>query len=1663
MKIKSARYFRERYMIDERHERPDSGYDVNYVGCTHELPDGTYTKGFFDLYHGDKNNIGGFLSSFLKIAEDGQAIYEFLQNAADCGSTLFYMFYNEKFFLAVNNGREFSRKGLLSLLNVAQSTKSDSTQIGRFGIGFKLVHRLVGKGDGEEELTHDYKGPILFSWSKKQDLQDLMNGENIEPVKDIDDNNGLPYFLKLILTNFPAEPQEVAKDLEYHDRVLFTQEEYEELASFTKEHLLPYMETDDFNQGSLFFIRLGEGKNVLLDNDYEQNLKVGVEYSLNTLKGLKNVRINNDPISEVKLKMEDGTILKGTEKFEQISPEYKDADIHFSIGYNLIDFDAEKPFDKVEALKNSPTFYKYFPLGDERHKSALFVHCDSFSNEANRRKLHDDNINKHLFPELAKFIGQRLEAYKKENDKDAFNQLYANILLSETPHNSDYWLKAVYYDILDNILKADIPTTDGFCTDSSKVKIRKMSCNIPLSLVDKDYQWFKWYDKKHKELISAAKDKIGLSDYDIVSFIKEVNIEILNQWIKEADKDSYLAFLNEIEKTPKKIEGDIGFLEKLRTIKLLKGNNGRYYSYGYMIDKYSTSSYYHFRDLAFKTSKTLNIEDVLSKIRFTITDINMDDYPRLKTCFPLPADTHLFLIMKNQIAAELQNVDLDIESKKKLIFNFGNFNEVDSNDISSLQLCHDNQGNLKPLSDLIGRAYDVPEWLSAYQIRKEDYFEELDKYLMSENDIYMKIIFTKWDEITASLDLKSVNILKFYQKVQYLYGLKREKNKSFQTKKFIFSEDGQFVYPGSLLFDNKMLDESIDYKSINNVVKNVFTKRLPYKPIARIVTTEPFWMVYYNMCDYAPLHNGVCEEDIKNVLKLCELKHEAFFKAFVLSKEGDAYFINKSRQNYYVQVYTKDNAALKYIEDNYANCMIALPKAFESYNNSEGIISGEAFYNLLMSKEHNVDYNKEKLVDIVKYGSRNTFISRLGSIEFNLDVPSNREDYDYKFLEMACSVLSSKERTELRKKVFIIKDGNAYNYEQIPATADSFLVEGAKEKFDLAQILPEENGNGDLLIELIDKYAKIGIEKEKLIQLFGVSDTVDKEHVYQTLIRNYSEVKNAQQLAFILLMGRNGNNTFPDLKVYDCNNVSQPLTSKFIVEKYSFIDVRYCLSPKYADLSKYINLPWYDNLFVQKPYIDDNHQFVCPGLETKEDTKRIDLLSYLFTLFNKDQSRFKAVNWSAIKDALGFDPSSSVYPGKYAIKEETLPQNIEAWINENKSREEFISAMGCMTEGHVVVRFRRYMTGEPVAFETEEVYVCKTTPAPFERSLMWLANKNIYPLTENLYKNIFKLVIEWINKLRGNNAGIDIQDKIDFDKLSSNAEEYHDKNYSEWKNETGLSIYLYKGRMPHKVSIDEYIGDVIYRYNGKNIASNGKDIIYVNSEADLQTEMLNLAERNNIGLTKEKAYKLFSKSISELEKRLTELESQNKALQSQLQTTQEEAEMSGSNRNDVDQEDRKEYNEEARRIVKTKLEKEGFSFEQGIGDGTSIYGVRDPEGKPVTLVVKSCKGGRLYINPSEWGEILHPNAMLWAYDGGDPYPVKLRELIRNQDKLVLTMDTSNLDDINRVSRFAEVLRYFKQINFELDSYRPTTIASTYKDYAFDDRPKDEELTPDDDF
>ncbi|WP_435524591.1 sacsin N-terminal ATP-binding-like domain-containing protein [Chryseobacterium indoltheticum] len=131
------------------------------------------------------------------MAQDAQAVYEFLQNAVDADSSHFLMVWTQdieeidengrpsEYLMVLNNGKQFDFSAMESILNVGVSQKLEEEHtIGKFGIGFKLAHRLVGKENGLEELVENNYGPILFSW-KNNDLEKLLYNENpvVEPVK----------------------------------------------------------------------------------------------------------------------------------------------------------------------------------------------------------------------------------------------------------------------------------------------------------------------------------------------------------------------------------------------------------------------------------------------------------------------------------------------------------------------------------------------------------------------------------------------------------------------------------------------------------------------------------------------------------------------------------------------------------------------------------------------------------------------------------------------------------------------------------------------------------------------------------------------------------------------------------------------------------------------------------------------------------------------------------------------------------------------------------------------------------------------------------------------------------------------------------------------------------------------------------------------------------------------------------------------------------------------------------------------------------------------------------------------------------------------------------------------------------------------------------------
>ena len=93
MRIKNIKEFRTYWKDKENFD----GFDENFIGTTHND-----TNGFYRIVNGTVHDIKADLTPKLQNAQDEQAIYEFLQNAADSNSADCAIIYDEDYFMVLN-------------------------------------------------------------------------------------------------------------------------------------------------------------------------------------------------------------------------------------------------------------------------------------------------------------------------------------------------------------------------------------------------------------------------------------------------------------------------------------------------------------------------------------------------------------------------------------------------------------------------------------------------------------------------------------------------------------------------------------------------------------------------------------------------------------------------------------------------------------------------------------------------------------------------------------------------------------------------------------------------------------------------------------------------------------------------------------------------------------------------------------------------------------------------------------------------------------------------------------------------------------------------------------------------------------------------------------------------------------------------------------------------------------------------------------------------------------------------------------------------------------------------------------------------------------------------------------------------------------------------
>jgi hypothetical protein len=1006
----------------------------------------------------------------------------------------------------------------------------------------------------------------------------------------------------------------------------------------------------------------------------------------------------------------------------------------------------------------------------------------------------------------------------------------------------------------------------------------------------------------------------------------------------------------------------------------------------------------------------------LNKLGIFLSEINISEYLNIFSALErMPDEKQMYTF----IAEKCKTNTLSAKEKKKLFLNFINeatkFDNVAEGTLKDLHLFCDSNSEIKPLNQLIGNI-KTPSWLNVYKIKLEEYFPELNSFLITEPEDIFKDIYQQYqDDIIAEL------------------------------------------------------------------------------------TTA---------------------EEIKSLIILYQNNQKSFFKEFIIRKENDKFGIDKKTKETY-QVQSADKGARKFIDENCVDNLFVLPYEFvEKYKDEEGIIKADDLHSLILDFV-DVDEHKEILVDIVKYTAKHKFLQELPEFRFNTETEYAKEDYEYKILDLACSELKENDYEKFKGKVVIETESQELKLSEIPPFTDNIKIEDYE--LNLAKLLPDNYENSDHLSSLINQFIGIGLSKERIGNLFGVSEEPELSDIFQMFFEKVETLENAEQLAFLFLYGLYIEKIdFSQFKALNVDEKKVDLgTDKYLTE-FDFIKQSEILHQKYRGITKILKefpviVEDNDNLLlIKEPYFEDD-KFVCPYIKDDlSDEEKISLVEFLFNQWNKKNKKtvIKNIDWSKIEDTetiniLGFNPITSVYPNKYACESEALPDYLIKWIGKEDSKIEFLTDLGIWTENSVIVELRKYLNDKIKVFHNhrlaQEARFNEDETVLFN-SFEWLKEKEIELKTTEQFET-FKKAVAVINDNRTNNNDLRIEEEFDFEQLAEMSTEWQEPYYVNWKEEANISISLYEGELPKLVSLDEIEDYVFYYFYGGNTAIDDDNNIYINENSDIKKELRKL-ELENEDLNFDG---LWQNKLDALEKENAQLRRKNEATLGTEFDTEEDADFlqfyregyvrvrahwrSLPNRGglsfndyflktienelqnynvatlgaefttDISKNDQKEANREAKELIKEKLENEGFVFTEDIGSYSTINGVfKDDVEFP--LVVKSYKyqDEPLKIGANEWIQLMRPNSMFWAYFGnGKLGCLKLYELLRNQDKLTISFSTENLDKEDRLGKFAELLHYFGNVHFDFNSIKPSdySVANDLDDYRFDKRRTEEDLTSDD--
>jgi hypothetical protein len=1638
--LEDGKYYYLELELEDEENRKENPYtlkikEVYILEEDHLSPKEFINQWFYKKGHtpGDASTIAGqlTLNELELYTHTKRFIFELIQNADDMpdGSKDVNIEINllSNHLLFLHNGKYFDREDVKAISDAAKSTKSKSlSQTGYKGIGFKSVFT-------DSTRVYIKSGDYFFKFDKLEpiykDFYRLYKGytDNLTPKakKEFEiEYKGreqeytliekIPWQIKPIWVEAGTVPQELSTSpfvknrqvsiaLEISENILRQKDYHGMILGLLREprFLLFLRNTKSFRYSNIAH----QNSDSIIDISVkEKNDIIGV-YSNEVLiasyiKHAFTISITNEDFSKAGLNFQKREVEGGKIEFFDRNGNKLD-NIPEKLGgldKTIITLSAKMDKYTIEKLdKEDSILFNYLPTSDQRFGFPFLVNAD-FVSKTDREFIQIENKwNHYLFYHLGQkciewiailanvtheFQGKKLFSYAKT---------YLNLLPDELLDEDNEELSSI--NIAYNKGLTDAIKVSSFIIDNNGNTKKCDEIIIDDTLISRvlGNGFFKEFTKTKKELPffmldvdSLKKDYLNIERYEaatlIAEFATEANKLLLTKTLTRLKPEKYFDFLAWLDTICNINDVDNDWLLDLPIIRINE-------SVISLRESFTKSDFY------FRVSRTKELEPVLNKIGFTLSELNIDDdnFKHLRAVI-LQQDSYLKTDLKlyEHIAAAKDLTKLTATEKNNLITFFESLDEVGKAKYAkSLALFKSKKvgGSFKPLNCLISNScVGLPKWLNDFVIDVEEekaLSTSFQSQLLKEKHLLAKLFcnVATYNELIANIT--SENLAEFYTYLLKLHEAKPEDtNIDYSKIPWVFIESNStFALASSVFWPESITKLSAPkYASVKSIIETITDEKLPHQAALQIKAPFALGGKVIKLTEITPKPNLFDVIIVNDFLDWAESYGEKdLLNHFSFSMIDDKFSIGKATGT--LTYYTTDESLINLIETSAIKSKLSsFPKELYSKDrNKIGLLEGVSLLKHLLE-------NGLATPALAKYiqGANDTLLS-LQYLEMltELHIESSKsytiEDAEFKILKLVTSQIidDSAKLDSFREKITL----DSIKLLEKAVSADVRMFD-AENKFiyqfqiiELSDILPGYKGKTYPVSEIVERFIDFR-DAEGLRKIFKAKGRSTKR-IFTELIELKLEVYNASQTFFLSYY----QSLYPAEKVL-INKIFFSLNSEthkeiFEKELHNFFD--YCvkensytafvtqgilasLNPmnliateEYAIdiekfpmwLSEWVNKSESD---TKKAYLkliginDESSPIVLYRKAIKE--AQVEPMSVNCALINNDLLLINTLLWLSVQNTVnGFN-----------IKKEVLQPLYLKLLNRKLSTDKLlIPALQNYQDDSYLLQSMK--DGDELHYMNEGWGEYKETIF----SVLKSTKRIIDDVLPKAYRDTLKVIEKPFEKIPDN------------ENIVSKSKSFDEEYYQEWALKSQYNIQIYDGtQLPYLIKYngilintikDKYadcIGNVYYVVESK------KESILFYLEGILPESALN-------------ALKLHKQNLIEKEK-----EAEKK-----IQFTEEESavwkKLFG---NDIPEEYYLDYNLAACVSALVVLNNNGYDVSKADSNLFNTHGFAQVEpvykgdsNEPLTIMCRSAIGGILYLTAQAWDRLGKKEIQLFVKNG----------------------------------------------------------------------------------